>query len=103
MVLHALFGNEQDGCSNHQAAADHIEDGGADAAGAGQGSADIVLNLKAHTAISITSVDFNIRLIDNLITDKIVGVISDLDLHRSGQNIITTGCFGLVQVIFFLV
>ena len=37
MVLHALFGNEQDSCCNHQAAADHIEDGGADAAGAGQG------------------------------------------------------------------
>ena len=46
MVLHALFGNEQDGCSNHQAAADHIEDGGADAAGAGQGSADIIDDIR---------------------------------------------------------
>ena len=42
MVLHALFGNEQDGCCNHQAAADHIEDGSADAAGAGQHSAGVV-------------------------------------------------------------
>lgn len=39
MVLHALFGNEQDGCSSHQAAADHIEQGSADTAGGGQGNA----------------------------------------------------------------
>lgn len=50
MVLHALFGNEQDGCSNHQAAADHIEDGGADAAGAGQGSTDIIDDICSQSA-----------------------------------------------------
>ena len=44
MVLHALFGNEQDSCCNHQAAANNVEDGGADAAGAGQGSAAFVLD-----------------------------------------------------------
>ena len=50
MVLHALFGNEQDGCSNHQAAADHVEDGGADAAGAGQGSTDIIDDICSQSA-----------------------------------------------------
>ena len=50
MVLHALFGNEQDSCCSHQAAADHIEDGGADAAGAGQGSAGVVHNCDTAVA-----------------------------------------------------
>ena len=38
-----------------------------------------------------------------MITDKIVGVISDHDFHRSGQSVIAIGCFGLVQVIIGLV
>ena len=39
LVLHALLGDQQNDGRNHQAAADHIEDGSADAAGGGQGNA----------------------------------------------------------------
>ena len=39
LVLHALLGDQQNDGRNHQAAADHIEQGSADAAGGGQGNA----------------------------------------------------------------
>ena len=38
-----------------------------------------------------------------MITDTIVGVISDHDFHRSGQRVVAIGCFSLVQIIFRMV
>ena len=36
LVIHPLFGDQQNGSHGHQPAADHIEKGSADAAGGGQ-------------------------------------------------------------------
>mgnify|MGYP000001753869 CR=1 FL=1 len=39
LVIHPLFGDQQNGSHGHQPAADYIEKGSADAAGGGQGGA----------------------------------------------------------------
>jgi len=47
LVIHPLFGDQQNGSHGHQPAADHIEKGSADAAGGGQGGAFVVLDSNA--------------------------------------------------------
>ena len=54
LVFHPLLRDEQHGRCNHQPAADQIEDRGADATGAGQGSASLVDDVNAATSILST-------------------------------------------------
>ena len=96
MVLHALFGDEQDSCCSHQAAADHIEDGGADAAGAGQGSAAFVLN--GNNLFFIGT--HKIFIIDHLILDSVssaVAAADDLNFHIRGQAVEAVGSCDFLQ------
>ena len=46
MCAHALAGDEKNGCAKQQHAAHDVEDAGADAAGAGQLSAEMFLLLR---------------------------------------------------------
>ena len=47
LVIHPLFGDQQNGSHGHQPAADHIEKGSADAAGGGQLRSGVVQNLNS--------------------------------------------------------
>ena len=101
MVLHALFGNEQDGCCSHQAAADNVENGGADAAGAGQGSTAVVLNGNNLFIIGIRKI-FIIG-IGHLILDRVssategVAATVNLNFHIRGQAVEADGSCGFLQ------
>ena len=53
LVIHPLFGDQQNGSHGHQPAADHIENGSADAAGGGQGRTFIVSYVNAYTRLYV--------------------------------------------------
>ena len=53
LVIHPLFGDQQNGSHGHQPAADHIEKGSADAAGGGQGRTFIVSYVNAYTRLYV--------------------------------------------------
>ena len=58
VLLHALSGGENDCCADNEDAADNIEDGGADAAGAGQLCAGVVGYFNNECVVCIND-DFN--------------------------------------------
>ena len=102
MVLHALFGNEQDGCCNHQAAANNIEDGSADAAGAGQGSAAVVLDgyqmVSAGCCICLTVLDGLTAKCSGFGGIFGQGTLDD-DFNGGGQSVVTLGSVSLFQIV----
>ena len=90
---HALLGDQQDNRTDDQDRAEDIEDGGADAAGAGQLGAGLVLdfNLPNVGCILLEGMG-HLRTVDG-------NSVGNLNLDRTCQLIVAVRSLGLFQVV----
>lgn len=81
-IAHALLGDQQDDRAHHQDSAQYIEDGGAHAAGGGQGRAGFVFDLSGNRKLR-----------------GIRAAARYLNFNRRSQRIVAGGSLGFYQVV----
>lgn len=96
LVIHPLFGDQQNGSHGHQHAADHIEKGSADAAGGGQGRTFIVSYVNAYTRLYV--IVYRCGYTCAIITGITISG-GDFEPYRSSQAVIARGCFCFIKII----